>query len=79
MSVEDLPPALLAKHPELREVGEALRAHAKGQPITTRCPKCGALITVTEVPETGALLVACGKGHVLFRANRTRRDQRHRS
>jgi hypothetical protein len=70
MSDEGFPPDLLARHPELELVQEALTAHREGRPVTVRCPRCGGQLTVQEIPETGTLLVACANGHVLFRAKR---------
>jgi hypothetical protein len=75
MSEADLPPDLLAKHPELSVVEAALRAHAAGEQITARCPTCNAPVQVTEIPETGALVVACDNGHVLVRARRSTTDR----
>jgi hypothetical protein len=67
----DLPPEpLLAKYPELAEVGAALDDFRAGRRITARCSVCGAGLTVTEVPATGELWVTCPNGHVRFRARR---------
>ena len=62
MGLEDIPKTLLAKHPELAQIDEAITAHLAGKPIEARCPTCDRLLVVTEVPETGELWVTCGNG-----------------
>lgn len=62
MELEDLPKTLLAKHPELAQIDDAIRAHLAGKTIEDHCPLCDRLLVVTEVPETGALWVTCGSG-----------------
>jgi len=68
---DDLPPSLLAKRPELVAVGEALRQHRLGEPVTARCHACDRALEIVEVPEVGVLVVACAEKHVWFRARRT--------
>lgn len=70
MADQDIPPAVLTRHPELRQVEEALNAHRAGRAVTARCPDCDAPLVVTEVPATGMLVVSCPDGRELFRARR---------
>lgn len=65
-----VPPGILARHPELVAVGEAIEQHRRGEAILARCNVCGRTLNVTEVAEVGALVVTCPDGHVSFRASR---------
>jgi hypothetical protein len=67
VSDDDIPPALLAAHPELPAIHAALAEHDRGAAITTRCPTCDALLTVTEVREVGVIVVGCPAKHVHYR------------
>lgn len=53
MTQDDIPKTLLAKHPELVQIDEAIRAHQAGKSIEARCPTCDQLLVVEEVPVTG--------------------------
>ena len=64
---DDVPEALLAKHPELPAIHAALAEHHRGVPITSRCPSCAAVLVVTEVAAAGVIVVACSGGHVRYR------------
>lgn len=70
LMTDDRPPPLLRRHPELVAVGLALAQFGRGEPITATCDKCGAPLTVAEVPETGSIVVTCPGKHVSFRAKR---------
>ena len=59
MSLATMPEAILAKHPELVPIFEALSAYHQGRPITARCPKCDQLLVVTDVPAASARWVTC--------------------
>jgi hypothetical protein len=69
----DIPPALLARFPELERVAEALRQFRDELPVTARCTKCGLQLEVVDVPETGALVVRCPTGDTMFRARRDKK------
>jgi hypothetical protein len=75
MADDELPPEILAKHPELVAIGEALAAYHEGRPSTAVCPVCGLPLTVTEVPGTDELWVTCPTGCTRFRARRKRTDE----
>jgi hypothetical protein len=69
--VEDqIPAALLQKHPELASVGQALEQLRQGLPVTATCFKCGLRLLAEEVEATGALVIRCPDGHTSFRAKR---------
>jgi hypothetical protein len=53
MTDDEIPRFILAQHPEMAEVGEALRQVRGGRPVTARCRVCGGQIHVTEVAATG--------------------------
>jgi len=72
MGVEEIPPALLKAHPELRAIEEALQDYENGRPITARCPGCGEPLKVVEVEATGALWVGCDTGDTSMRISRRR-------
>jgi hypothetical protein len=68
LTADEIPAAILRKHPELVAVGEALAQWRRGEPITARCSKCERVLEVTRVEATGTLVVACPDGHTYFRA-----------
>lgn len=70
MSTSDLPPSLLARHPELVEVGEVLEALREGRPFTTVCRTCHKPLEVIEPPGTGELWIRCATGCTFFHARR---------
>lgn len=67
----EIPPALLASHPELSAVGEALQQLGEGHPVTATCVKCGKTLVAESVDTTGALVIRCPDGHTFFRAKRS--------
>ena len=67
MRVETIPNAILAKHPEMEQVFEALAAYREGHEITTRCPTCACVLVVTDLPEVGARWVTCETGCISYR------------
>lgn len=67
---DEIPAALLKRHPELASVGEALTQLREGQPITATCIKCGLRLIVDQVEDTGVLVIRCPDGHTFFRAKR---------
>lgn len=67
----EIPPALLAAHPELVAVGEALRQLGEGHPVTATCVKCGKTLVAESVDATGALVIRCPDSHTFFRAKRS--------
>ncbi len=54
--------AILAKHPELKQISEALKEYRENRPITTRCAKCNKILLVTEIAATGSLWINCDNG-----------------
>lgn len=54
--------AIFKKHPELVVINEAIVAFRHGQPITSRCPKCGQLLQVEYVEPIDTIWVKCAKG-----------------
>lgn len=67
MVVQTIPDAVLAKHPEMAQVFDALLAYSEGRKVTARCPKCAHVLAVTEVPEVGARWVTCDTGCTSYR------------
>lgn len=65
---DEIPPAILAKHPELAAVGEALEQWRGGEPVTARCLECNQVLRVEDVEATHTLVVSCPAGHTSFRA-----------
>jgi hypothetical protein len=57
-----LPEAVLARHPELVQIHQALTEYFAGQPITARCPTCGQVLQVKDFPAIGSRWVLCGNG-----------------
>jgi hypothetical protein len=67
MAVKTVPDVVLAKHPELVFVFEALMAYSEDRPISAHCAECGHVLTVTDIPEVGALWVTCKTGCTSYR------------
>ncbi len=70
MMKDELPPSILARHPELVQVGEALRAYREGRTVETRCGLCGKPLEVIDVVATNELWVTCPTGDTNFRVRR---------
>jgi hypothetical protein len=68
MNIEGIPASILAKHPEMIQISEALTSYRENRPVTTKCLECGQVITVTDIPEAGSLWVQCPNGHVSYHA-----------
>jgi hypothetical protein len=58
----DVPPALLASHPQLAFISKAIAAHREGGEAVS-CPKCTSPITVIELLEVGVLETGCECGY----------------
>jgi len=67
---DEIPESILVSHPELRRVQDALRAYREGRPISVTCEVCGKPLEVIDVPESGALIVACATGCTYLRVKR---------
>jgi hypothetical protein len=65
---DEIPPGLLAKHPELVSVGQALEQLRLGQPVSATCIKCGQKLLAESVEAVGVLVIRCPAGHTYFRA-----------
>ena len=68
MNTDEIPKAILEKHPELIQIAEALEAHREGRAISTKCASCGQVLSVTEVKVSGGLWVTCSTGCTNYRA-----------
>lgn len=66
MDIEGIPASILAKHPEMIQISEALTSYCENRPITTQCPECGQVLAVTDLPEIGSQWVQCPNGHINF-------------
>ena len=66
VELETIPPATLAKHPELAAISEAIAVHREGRAITVRCPECGEILIVTDDAGIGSLWVTCEVGCTQF-------------
>jgi hypothetical protein len=66
----EIPPALLSKHPELVSVGQALEQLRLGQPVTATCIKCGQRLIIESAEVVGVLVIRCPDDHTFFRAKR---------
>jgi hypothetical protein len=62
MAVQTIPEEILAKHPEMAPIFEALVAYSEGRRVTSHCPKCTHLLVVTDIPEAGSRWVTCDSG-----------------
>jgi hypothetical protein len=71
---DEIPAAILMKHPELSSVAQALDEHRRGAPITAACMKCGHTLSVSVVAVTGATVVACPEGHTSYRSKQLKED-----
>jgi acetyl-CoA carboxylase beta subunit len=71
MEIETIPASILAKHPEMLQISEALASYRESQLVTTKCPKCEQVLKVTDVQEVGSLWVQCPNGHINFHARYT--------
>ena len=67
MVVKTIPDSILAKHLELEMVYEALSAYREYCTVSARRTECGHVLSVTEVPEVGALWVTCDMGCTSYR------------
>jgi hypothetical protein len=66
LQTDAIPEAILAKHPELAQISEAIAAYRDGVPVTAQCPKCGHTLAVADMPELGSLWVTCDTGCTSF-------------
>ncbi len=62
MSVQTIPDRVLAEHPEMVPVFEALIEYSEGREISTLCPTCDHRLVVTDLPEVGSRWVTCDSG-----------------
>jgi len=62
MAVQTIPDRVLAEHPEMAPVFEALIEYSEGREISTRCPRCDHRLVVTDLPEVGSRWVTCDSG-----------------
>ena len=70
MAEDQIPQSILANHPELVRVGEALQQHASGKAVTAHCLICDKPLRVATIRQTGAIIVECDTGCTFFRALR---------
>lgn len=62
MPTPPIPESLLAEHPEMQRIAEALEAFYAGRAVTSTCPTCGHVLTVTDFPKLGSCWVTCDTG-----------------
>lgn len=67
---DEIPAAVLASHPELVAVREALEQLRDGKTVTARCVECDKLLVAEDVEATGVLVVRCPDGHTHVRVRR---------
>ena len=60
--MQTIPEQVLAKHPEIEQVFDALMAYNEGGEVKARCPKCNDRLVVTDLPEAGSRWVTCDSG-----------------
>lgn len=66
--MDETPPDILAKHPELVAVHEALAQWRRRAPVTARCLRCEQVLRVEDVVVTHTIVVTCPCGRTVFRA-----------
>lgn len=60
--MQTIPDQVLANHPEMEQVFDALMAYSEGGEVKPRCPKCNHRLVVTDLPEAGSRWVTCDSG-----------------
>ena len=68
--LNDVPATILKKHPELLQIGMALREYYQNIPITICCHICEKKLIVTEVSATNSIWVTCEIGCISYCAKR---------
>jgi hypothetical protein len=58
-NTQGIPDAILAKHPELIRIGEALQSYMRGEPVVAHCLLCEEPLTVTYIEATATTWVTC--------------------
>jgi len=76
MAVQTIPDRVLAAHPEMASVFEALIEYSEGREIKTRCPRCNHRLVVTDLPEVGSRWVTCDSGCTSYTKNTNPRIHR---
>lgn len=61
---------VLANHPPLSQIVEALSAHGEGRESLAQCPTCQTSLVITDLPEAEWLSVTCGEGCCNYREHR---------
>lgn len=64
-----IPTGILAKHPELAMISQALEEYRNGLEITAKCNVCQSTLRVEELAEIGTTWVICDKGCTNYREN----------
>jgi len=62
---------VLANHPALREIIEALAARVEGREPLAQCPTCQTSLVILDLPEAESLYVTCSGGCSNYREHRT--------
>jgi hypothetical protein len=65
---DEIPAALLARHPELPGVERALAAHRAGEPVIVDCTVCGKPLSLVHIEETGVTVITCPTGCTDYRS-----------
>jgi hypothetical protein len=71
VDTDNIPQALLARHPELVQVNEVLTAYYEGIQVSIHCVICDAPLTITHMEATDGLWVRCATGCTTFRVRRS--------
>ena len=66
---DEVPEPIRTTYPQTALLEEVFRAYRDGRPSTTPCPRCGALLSVRDVPGISSLWVVCDAGHALAHVN----------
>lgn len=64
--IEEIPASVLAKHPEMVQISQALAAFREGREVVVQCPTCGGFLHVTDKPEIGSLWITCETGCISY-------------
>jgi hypothetical protein len=70
-NTQGIPKGILAKHPELIRIAEALQSYTRGEQVLTRCLICEQLLTVTYIEAVSSTWVTCPNKCTFFHANGT--------
>ncbi|MBB1487132.1 hypothetical protein [Oceanospirillum sediminis] len=67
INTHSIPKALLARYPQLAQIGAAIEQYQSGKALSVSCPQCHSVLKVTENRQAGSLTVSCSCGHCQHR------------